>query len=101
MTYQQNQIELILKMSSIAKNVTLMKYKKLKLIPLLSLFHCNNKCSLNKNFDDLEYLLKTTDPYLTLPDWASCPDHADSLSPDMPIFHGIFQVFNLHSGINS
>ena len=40
-------------------------------------------------------------PYLTLPDRASCPDHADSLSPDILIFHGIFQVLNLHSGINS
>ena len=36
-TYHQNQIELILKMSSIAKIMALMKYKKLKLILVLSL----------------------------------------------------------------
>ena len=36
-----------------------MAYKKLKLNQTLSLFHLNT-CSLNKNFDDLEYLIKTT-----------------------------------------
>ena len=37
-----------------------MTYKKIKSKPnSLSLFHLN-ACSLNKNFDDLEYLIKTT-----------------------------------------
>ena len=36
-----------------------MTYKKLNPNQTLSLFHLN-ACSLNKNFDDLEYLIKTT-----------------------------------------
>ena len=39
--------------------MTLTTYKKLNPNQTLSLFHLN-ACYLNKNFDDLEYLIKTT-----------------------------------------
>ena len=38
---------------------------------------------------------------LTLMDWASCPGLVDNLSPNVPIFHNIFQIIDLDASIKS
>ena len=38
---------------------------------------------------------------LTLVDWVGSPGLADNLSPNVPIFHNIFQIIDLDASIKS
>ena len=66
MIYHQTQLIKILKTWwPIVNTMTLMTYKKLNPNQTLSLFHLN-ACSLNKNFDDYNILLKSQIRHLML-----------------------------------